>query len=170
MKAFIVFLRIIQWLLYLPAHLIVVGSAMALAPVAIKYFSTDDKLYLKRPFKWMMTVDNTLAGDSGWQNEHMPVKGDPLADKNRIGWMRRNGGNRANYFWLGCASDDLFNSKFLFRQNEWTFARNDGYWMLKGYVNLGLRYLNIFWGWSLFGKQAGRCKVTYTVRFKKTKS
>lgn len=177
-------IRIAQWLLYLPAHIALVALRYPLAPLAVKYFSTDDKFGLQPWLNAFMTLDNTLAGDRGWQTEHVPPGSHPLSDANRIAWLRRNGFNTANFTWLGCAADYIWIVWQVGREDHWFHARPDGYWMLRGFLPFPdvvlfdngrlcwtptKRYLNVYWGWSLFGTVKDRNKFTFTARIKSVK-
>ncbi|WP_036275543.1 DUF7338 family protein [Methylomonas sp. 11b] len=161
-------LRIIQWLIYLPIHVFLVVMVRPwLAWVAVKWFSTENKLDLQPWLCWFMTPDNPLSGDKDWQTKHIAAGSDPLSDENRIAWIRRNGFNWFNYHILGCRNDTVFELFNLAIQNEhWLWVRPDGYWLVRAYIPWGKRYLNLFWGWSLFGEIDGRCKFTVTTRFK----
>ncbi|WP_445368847.1 DUF7338 family protein [Methylomonas sp. BW4-1] len=164
-------LRIVQWLLYAPIHVFLVVLVRPwLAWVAVKWFSTKDKLGLQPWLFWFMTIDNPLSGDEGWQTEHIPPGSDPLSDENRTDWMRRNGFNWLNHWILGCKSDDVWTLFNLAIQNEhWLWVRPDGYWLVRAYIPWREKYLNLFLGWSLFGEIDGRCKFTLTIRFKDAK-
>ncbi|NOV29184.1 hypothetical protein [Methylomonas sp. ZR1] len=177
--------RILQWLLYLIVHLAIVIARYPLAPIAVVFFTSNDRRDLLFPFTWLGTIDNDLAGDSGWQTEHIMPGSDPLSTWNRIKWLWRNGGNRLNYQLLGCPDSVLFRLKYDWLQDrDWLWLRPDGYWMLRAYIpfrdvvifengqfcwRLTKRYLNLFWGWSLFGPIDGGCKFTFTTRIKSAK-
>lgn len=152
----------LKWLLFLIPHVLIIANRYWLAWVAVKFFSTENKLQLKPGWEWFMTIDNPLSGDSGWQNEH--ITGDPLSDKNRIAWLRRNGGNSFNYNQLGVPEDKWFAiTNWMVQDQDCLWTRNDGAWMLRGYF--GPFYL--FIGWSLFGAIEGRCKFTCTIKLKR---
>lgn len=155
----------LRWLVYLLAHITLILLRYPLAIIAVKFFSTPDKLHLTR-FRWLETVDNDLRGDHGWQTEHMPVKGDPLNDRNRIGWLWRNGGNSVNYNLLGCPDDPAWRAA-TDPNTGWYWCRPDGYWLYRRFTPFAGRRLERFFGWSLFGPQQGRCKFVFTVRWKK---
>lgn len=162
--------RILQWLLYLIAHIIVVLIRYPAAPFAVVFFTSNDRRDLLFPFTWLGTIDNDLAGDSGWQTEHIQPGSDPLSTWNRIKWLWRNGGNRLNYQLLGCPDSVLFRLKHDWLQNIISvWRRPDGYWMIRAYIPIGGKFLNVFWGWSLFGPIEGRCKFTFTTRIKSNK-
>lgn len=160
-------LRLLQWLLYLPVHLLIVLARYPLAPMAVVFFTTNDKRQLLWPFAWLGTIDNDLGGDSGWRNEHIKPGSNPLSTWNRICWLWRNGGNAVNYYVLGCRCNSIFELFNLAMQDQrWFWCRPDGYWMVRAYIPWGKKYLNLFWGWSLFGEIDGRCKFTFTTRIK----
>lgn len=175
-------LRIVQWLLYLLPHILVVGLRYPLAPIAVKYFSTPNKLNLVWWLRWMETPDNPLTGDKGWQTEHIKPGSDPLSDENRTGWMERNGFAWFNFFIIGCIADRIWMALHYVTQNDhWFWFRPDGYWMLRAFIPFAdvvifkggrpcwtptERYLNVYWGWSLFGVVDGRHKFTFTTRVK----
>lgn len=159
--------RLAQWLVYLPIHLLVILARYPLSPFAVIFFTTNDKRQLLAPFTWLGTIDNDLAGDSGWQTEHIKPGSDPLSLWNRIRWLWRNGGNTLNYQVLGCSYDADFNDRYTgIQDSDRLWIRSDGYWMLRCYLKFGARYLNLFIGWSVFGPVQGRCKFTCTIRIK----
>lgn len=174
--------RILQWLLYLIVHLAVVIARYPIAPIAVVFFTSNDRRDLLFPFTWLGTIDNDLAGDKGWQTEHIQHGSDPLSIWNRILWLFRNGGNWLNYWLLGCPDNVLFRFWNDPLQNHyWLWIRPDGYSMIRAYIPFKdavifesgrfcwrptVRYLNLFWGWSLFGPIKGRCKFTFTTRIK----
>lgn len=164
-------LRILQWLLYFPLHLLVIAARYPLAPIAVVFFTTNDKRQLLFPFHWLETIDNDLSGDNGWRTEHIKPGSDPLSTWNRIKWLWRNGGNGFNYMVLGCPDDPGFRLAWLNMQNrdDAFWVRNDGYWMIRTYIPIGRKYLNLFIGWSLFGPLCTCCKFTCTVRIKRQK-
>lgn len=163
-------LRILQWLLYLPLHLLVIAARYPLAPIAVVFFTTNDKRHLLFPFTWLGTIDNDLSGDNGWRTEHIKPGSDPLSTWNRIGWLWRNGGNWVNYKVLSCKADgDWIDNNTKGSTARVWFVRPDGYWMLRAFIPWGKRYLNLFWGWSLFGPIEGKCKMTASTRRKDEK-
>ena len=178
-------LRVGQWLAYLVAHLVLVVLRYPLAPVAVRFFSRPDKRRLVTWLEPLMTLDNDLDGDSGWRNEHIKPGSDPLSDSNRIKWLWRNGFNTANFTWLGCQGDLLWTLVRMAQQHQRAFwYRDDGYWMLRTFIPFPdvvifdkgrlcwtptERYLNVYWGWSLFGTVDGRHKFTFTTRVKSTR-
>lgn len=154
-------MKIALWFLLLPVHISVVLLRYPLAPIAVWMFSTADKRHL-RFMRWLETLDNDLSGDSGWRNEHIKPGSDPLSTWNRIKWLWRNGGNAINYNLLGCEYDPALPS-----QGKRSFVkRSDGRWLLRLSIPLFGKYLELFWGWSIFGPIHGRCKYTFTTRFK----
>lgn len=140
-------LRVIQWLLYLPAHILLITSRYPLAPIAVLLFSSKDKRSLTF-MKWLETIDNDLTGDYGWQHEHIKPGSDPLSTWNRIGWLWRNGGNRVNYTILGCKYKPL--------------PRTDGYWVIQRMFGK----LELFWGWGIHSENYGYSKFTFTTRIR----
>ncbi|QSB01987.1 hypothetical protein JWZ98_03225 [Methylomonas sp. EFPC1] len=174
-----------KWLLFLPVHILLVPARYICAPIAVRWFRTDNKLQLKNPFKWLMTIDNPLSGDSGWQLEHIKPGSDPLSFWNCMLWLFRNGGNWVNYWLLGIANDRDFVIWHYLKQNKHSvWVRPDGHWMIRAYIPFPdakifdngrlcwlptVRYLNLFIGWSLFGAIENRNKMTCTVRIKDEK-
>lgn len=150
-------LGVIKWFLLLPCHVLVVLASYILAPVAVTWFSTNDKLFLKFPFRWLETSDNLMNGDIGWREEHL-IGDDPLSWLNRVRWMWRNGGNTVNYKILGVPANQ-----------DWILANksNPGPVWWDGEI-FCVRY--VFWGlkldagWNLLGPQNGRCKFWLSLR------
>lgn len=128
--------------------LVVIGRYFA-APIAIWRYSTPDRLCLTR-WRWLETIDNTLAGDFGHQTEHM-IGTDPLAWYNRVLWLWRNGGNRFNYWKIGVADDAA---------PQWAF------WDKLTIPLAGGVFADIRLGWSPEGPKDGRRKYVMTIRFK----
>lgn len=159
----------LKWALCLPLHLLVIINRYWLAWVAVKFFSTENKLQLKPGWGWFMTIDNPLTGDAGWQTEHMPIKGDPLLDENRIGWLRRNGGNSLNYGFLGVPDDKWWRlGNHMIQDAKRLWVRPDGAWQYRASIPVFGRVWTPFIGWGLFGAVEGRCKFTCTIlRFNK---
>lgn len=125
-------------------------ASLVCAPIAVLWFSTDDRRSLRRPFVWMMTGDNDLGGDDGWRNEHIAPGSDPYSTWNRTRWMWRNGGNNLNYDTFGCAVADPHP-------------------MLRKFVSLGRGYfLELFFGWNMPGPINGRCKYACNIRIRTT--
>jgi hypothetical protein len=116
--------------------------------IAVWLFSSPDRLYLTR-WKWLETIDNTLAGDGGHQTEHMFGK-DPLAWYNRVLWLWRNGGNRFNYWTIGVADATA---------PDWAFWDKVAVPLIAG------RFLDLRFGWSDSSLQ-GRRKYVLTIRIK----
>lgn len=160
--------KILLWITLLPVHILIIGLSILVAPLVIKYFTTEDKLYVKFPFKWMETIDNDLSGDDGWKQACKEKGLDPLDDKSRIGWLRRNGGNSFNYYVLGVKVEPISNLMATDDDHHGFFMRYDGIWMLFDFYKLPMinKYLNIFIGWSVFGPKFGFCKYTATFRIK----
>lgn len=147
----------IRWLLYLIPHLLAIIVRYPLAPIAVLFFSSRDRKYLKF-FKWLETIDNDLSGDKGWKKEHLSGS-DPLSNWNRIRWLWRNGGNSVNYGYLGCGFQ-------LYETQKTYWKRADGYWILRKFWKItSTRQLEIFIGWALYGPQLNRCKFVCTIRF-----
>lgn len=152
-------MKLVRWFLLLPAHVGIFLIRYPLSPIVILLFSTKDKRYLTA-FRWLETVDNDLTGDTGWQVEHL--KGDnPFKFWNRVKWLWRNGGNSANYGFLGCDYNDP----------EWSglpaecdkrglYVRKDGYWLYRKVI----AGVEVFWGWGIYGPKNDRCKFTFTTR------
>jgi hypothetical protein len=139
---------VIRYFLYMPLFILTNLAAKILAPVAVIWFSTDDRKELRSPFVWMMTLDADLGGDKYWPSH---ITGDRYSTWNRINWMWRNGGHTLAYWFFGCNKGD---ERFpLFR---------------KFYpVKLGkYNYLELFFGWNHPGAQSGRAKYVLTVRLK----
>jgi hypothetical protein len=131
---------------FFPAFAAVVLIRYPAAPIAIWLYSSPDRLYLTH-WRWLETIDNTLAGDSGHQTEHM-IGSDPLTWYNRVLWLWRNGGNRFNYEVIGCSATDRPDWAWTFRQ---------------AYILRGLWFLDVFLGWSPDSK-LGRSKFVFTFR------
>lgn len=164
-------LRMLQWLLYLPLHLLVTIARYPLAPIAVLFFTTADRKFLLFPFHWLETIDNDLSGDNGWRTKHIKPGSNPLSTWNRIRWLWRNGGNRFNYMVLGCPDDIGFRRKWqTFSSRDSFWVRSDNYWLLRTFILIGGRYLELFLGWSLFGPKCDgnkiRCKFVCTIRLK----
>ncbi|MCK9606226.1 MAG: hypothetical protein M0R33_07210 [Methylomonas sp.] len=160
-------LRILQWLLLLPIHLLITLARYPLAPVAVLLFSRKDKRHLRWPFRWLETIDNDLSGDDGWKTEHIKLGSAPLSTWNRIQWLWRNGGNRANYMLLGCIEEFAWTIRHFAAENSKPFwVDPHGYWLLRRFIRIGRKEIEVFIGWSLFGAKLGRCKYTATIRIK----
>jgi hypothetical protein len=156
-------MKILKWLLLLPIHILIIITRYPLAPIAVLLCSSADRKQLT-DWRWLETIDNDLAGDTGWRNEHIKPGSDPLSFWNRVRWLWRNGGNSANYNLLGCAYDP--NLPPLNTAGGVCLSRRDGYWLLRKFIPLFGKYLELFWGWGLYGPVNGRCKFTFTTRIK----
>lgn len=143
-------LRVIQWLFYLPLHVIVIALRYPLAPIAVLLFSSKDKRSLTF-MHWLETIDNDLSGDEGWKTVHIKPGSDPLSYRNRVGWLWRNGGNRFNYTVIGCKVKPL--------------PRSDGYWMIHQLFGK----VELFWGWGIDSNNNGYSKFTFTTRIRWSK-
>jgi hypothetical protein len=139
----------LKYFLLLPFFLMK-GLARPILPwIVVPFFSTPDKLHLRRPFEWFDTIDNPLTGDEGWQT-HLWYGDDPMHVLNRIGWLIRNGGNRLSYTFFGCDADDPhpFYRPYIPLWNGWRW--------------------DVMLGWNVKGQQQGRAKYCFVVfRFKK---
>jgi hypothetical protein len=150
------------WLLSLLFQVLVVIARYPLAIIAVLFFSSKDKLTLTR-WTWLECIDNLLIGDSGWREVHLWGT-DPYAWYNRVRWLWRNGGNRVCYTVLGVPDDPVWRmsqaSKLGFH------VRKDGAWCFRVFIPLLVtrRYLELFFGWALFGPNGGRCKFVFTIR------
>jgi len=142
-------LAIARWVLLLPLVLLVRLSSLILAPVAVVFFSSQDRKHLKPPFRWLETIDNDLAGDGGWQSEHL-VGDDPLTWTNRIRWLWRNGANAVMYGPFGVPAWAAWPRAF-----EW-----------RRFIPIGHRFIELWCGWALAGPQLGRCKYAFAVRIR----
>lgn len=143
---------IMKWLKYfiLLPFFLAKGIARPILPwIVVPFFSTPDKRHLRWPFQWFETWDVDLAGDEGWQTEH--VKGqNPLTTWNRIKWLLRNGGSATSYTIFGCKADDPH-----------------PFW--RPYLPLGGGWRwDIMLGWNMKGAQKGLCQMKFVIlRFKK---
>lgn len=146
-----------RWLLYLLPHLLINIVRYPLAVLAVLLCSTRDRRHLTH-LRWLETIDNDLAGDSGWREEHL-VGSDPLSRINRIRWLWRNGGNALNYGLLGCRWPGLYT-----HNGPHYWRRMDGRWLYRRFFRVGPRYVEVFLGWALFGPQLKRCKYVATIR------
>ena len=148
-----------RWLSLLLPHLLLSLLRYPLAVVAVVFFSTSDRRHLTR-LRWLETIDNDLAGDSGWREEHL-FGSDPLSTLNRIRWLWRNGGNALNYTVLGVP----FGAP-TFQVDAYRWRRTDGAWLYRRFIPLGFRHLELFFGWALLGPQQGRCKYVCSIRLR----
>jgi hypothetical protein len=159
-------LIVAKWLALLPVHGLVVGAAKTLAPIAVKHFSTPDKLDLKFPFRWMRTIDHGLDGDQ--YTNIAKNGGDALADDARIAWLRKNGGNATNYGLLGVPSDAVWLAKYRSTYNGVITGGpiwwSDNAFCMRWYPKALGRTFEISTGWNLLGPQSGRCKFWCSVR------
>lgn len=153
-----------KWVLFIVAHIVIKVVAWSMAGVAVRWFSTEDKRQLRRPFRWMMTKDADLGGDRYWLADLAARGADPLADENRIAWMRRNGGHAANYALLGVDVDQAWLECYRNMQTGEIVGgpiwETDDAFCLRG-VWLGLE---VCAGWNLLGPQNGRAKIWFSVR------
>ncbi len=150
--------RVIQWAAMLPLNLFLSVVCVIISPIAA-CFVTEDRRFLRSPFRWLETIDNDLSGDSGWKEEHL-IGSDPLSYLNRTRWLIRNGGNKISYGWLGCA-------ELPYRQNGYFYEDMNGYWLLRKPIWVTkTRFLDLFIGWNLPGAKFGRCKFTSSCRLK----
>jgi hypothetical protein len=156
-----------KWFLFLIAHAAVVVARYPLSPIAVIFFTTNDKRELLAPFHWLGTLDNDLSGDDGWKNEH--ITGDPLSTWNRIKWLWRNGGNALNYTALGVPYDKWYAlTNWIIQDTRNFWKRPDGAWQLRARVPVFGRVWTPYIGWGLFGPVDQRCKFTCTIlRFNK---
>ena len=162
-------LRIFQWLIILPLHILAILARYPLAPLAVVLFSSKDKRTLRHPFHWLQTDDADLSGDSGWKKEHLKPGVDPLSTWNRIRWLWRNGAQSFNYRVIGCRDNMPWRqSSKLLRGKQSFWHRPDGYWLWRSFTPLFGRYLEVFIGWGLFGHVLDRCKFVCTIRLAKT--
>jgi len=157
----------LRWFCCLLVHIVAIVARYPLAPIAVIFFTTNDKRELIFPFRWLGTIDNDLSGDAGWRTEH--ITGDPLSTWNRIKWLWRNGGNSLNFGLLGVEYDAWFSLKNCRKENQDGFIkRGDGAWQYRARVSVFGRVWTPYIGWGLFGPVNGRCKFTATVlRFNK---
>lgn len=134
-----------------------------LAVIAVLFYSTKDKLYITK-WKWLETIDWPLTGDRGWREEHM-WGDDPYSTINRIRWLWRNGGNRHNYVEWGVLDDPVWRENIV--QGYGYFERSDGAWLLRVKIPLiKPLFIQMIFGWNLFGPQSGMCKYVCTIRLK----
>jgi hypothetical protein len=163
-------LIVCKWLALLPVHLVVVGGAWLLAPIAVRWFSTDDKLHLRSPFRWMETIDNDMGGDSYWKAEHL-AGSDALNESARIGWAKRNGGNAVNYGPLGVPVDPAWLHRYRSPINGQISGGplwwSDDAFCLRWMRPIGGRIMELSLGWALLGPKAGRAKYWLSGRFER---
>ncbi len=156
----------VRWCFFLIVHGVITLARYPLAIVAVLGFSSTDRRHLTR-FTWLETIDNDLAGDSGWREEHL-IGADPLSHINRIRWLWRNGGNALNYTVLGVADDPAWRIAALsVCPGAYALRRPDGAWLYRRFLPIGNRALEVFFGWALLGPQAGRCKIVCSIRLRR---
>ena len=129
-----------RYILQLPLFIIARLLTYPLAPIAVKWFSTEDKLSLRFPFKWMMTLDNDMSGDESWKRKNA----DPMSYLNRVRWLWRNGGHALNYGLLGC-------------------PRPSDYPQYRTFTPMLGLYLETYLGWSY---NVPRGKMVLTIRWR----
>lgn len=158
-----------RWLALLIPHLLLSLVRYPLAVLAVLCFSSADRRHLTR-LRWLETIDNDLAGDSGWREKHL-IGSDPLSRLNRIRWLWRNGGNTLNYLTFGvCDWPALRGFAPMFASlPPFTYIRRpDGAWLYRRFIPIWPgRDLEIFLGWALLGPQQGRCKYVCSLRIRK---
>lgn len=157
-------LSVLKWLAILPYHGLVVLAATWLAGYAVRNYSSDDKLDLRSPFRWMMTTDAWLNGDPYWQRQLIERGLDPMADEHRIAWMKRNGGNRVNYGQLGV---DAPSAEWLrrYRDEQGVISGGSMWWYGDAWCFRGhLLGIELCAGHNLFGEKNGRCKFWCSLR------
>lgn len=155
---------VLKWFALLPFHGIVVLASVRLARYAVLNCSSDDKLDLRSPFRWMMTTDAWLNGDTYWQKQLIEKGQDPMADENRVAWMKRNGGNRVNYNTLGVPAPDQAWLD-LYRSVEGVISGGPVWWHGNAWCLRGhWLSLELAAGWNLFGAKNGRCKFWLSIR------
>ena len=135
-----------NYLIRFPLWLLVILARYPLAFVAVACSYKNDVTF---PFKWLGTIDNDLAGDQGWRDEHL-WGSSPDSYINKVRWLWRNGGNRFNYFVIGVAADP---------RPAWAF------WSSKQIPLFAGRFLDLRIGWTGYELQ-GRCKYVFTIRIK----
>lgn len=118
-------------------------------PLAFVAVWLSDRVHLRWPFRWLDTIDNTLKGDEGWQNEHL-WGSNADAYINQVRWLWRNGGNRFNYCTIG-VPDPL--------PADWVFWDKVAIPLPSG------RFLDLRFGWSDYSL-AQRRKYVLTARVK----
>lgn len=153
-------LRVFQWLLLLPLHLLFWAARYPFSPIAVLFFSTDDRRHLKFPFRWLETQDNDLSGDEGWRNEHIEKNSDPLSNKNRILWLYRNGGQWLQYTIVGAKSIPVIGGIIPPDKMHGLSIRADGYWQWRE----SFFGIEVYWGWGLWSTINGRIKYVWTIR------
>lgn len=170
MKYFLFPLRVLQWLIYLPLHVLTVLLRYPLAPIAVIFFSTPDRKHLTF-FKFLETQDVDMGGDTGFQTHHITPGSDPYSVWNRIRWGFRNGCQTLTYRWFGVNFDkEWADSISATSEGKIFFVRPDGAWLL--FIDnkpLFGRFLTIFFGFGIRSNINGKSKFSCTVRFKAKK-
>lgn len=141
-----------------------------LAPIAVIFFSTPDKLSLTK-FKWLMTRDVGLDGDSGWKNEHWAGQ-DTLNTWIRIQWLWRNGASTLAYeqFGYNITKDGELKEVATHNNLLKVFKSADGqFFLYREFVpTKDGKYIEYFYGWAIQGPQLmGEdrvAKLVFTVR------
>lgn len=150
-----------RWQLYLWPHMLIVILRYPLSPIAVKWFSTKDKLNLTFPFMWLQTIDNPSTGDEGHQKR---IKGTPLGFWNRVRWFWRNGGSEANHRWLGVKNDRVWLClNYLKQDSKNLWIRPDGSWQFRARVPVFGRVWTPYIGWALFGAKEDLCSFKATI-------
>ena len=154
-------MKLFKWLCFLPINLLMGLLVIPLAPIAVAFFSTEDKRHLTR-FKWLETIDNDLTGDKdeGWRQTHL-IGDDPYTWLNRTRWLWRNGGNSVNYNLLGCVYANTF------QIDDYLWLNADGYWLYRRPIWITKkRFIDFYIGWQILGPKLGKCKFVCTIRLK----
>lgn len=90
----------LKWVCCVIAQVLAKGVTIVLAPVVCACCATPDKRHLRKPFRWMETMDWDMAGDPPWRERRLIGK-NPLSWLNRTRWLWRNGAQRFTYLNLG---------------------------------------------------------------------
>jgi len=153
----------IRWVLCLIWFAVIWLATCRLSPlpyIAVWLFTTPSGFYLCWPFKWMMTIDNDLTGDSGWKAEHL-WGSNAASYINKVRWLWRNGGNWVNYWPLGCAYLAINQTPGIY------WERPDGFWFYHRFIKVtSAKQIELMFGWNLFGPQLNRCKFVFTIRLR----
>lgn len=155
------------WFIILPLFLLSKLIVRIIVPPAVLLFSSADRRHLAWPYRWLETWDNDLSGDDGWKTEHITPGSDPLSSWNRIKWLWRNGGHGLNYGIFGVKYDPAFPVGG--DRKIGLLVRPDGAWLYHRYVPMFGRYLEVIWGWGIYGPLRGRCKFSFTTRLKRSR-
>ena len=146
------------WAILVPINIFFSILCVVISPIAA-CFVTNDRRFLRSPFKWLDTIDNDLGGDSGWKEEHL-IGTDPYSYINRTRWLIRNGGNKISYGFFGCW--DTY-----YKQDGYYYENLEGYWLLRKPIWITkTRFIDLFIGWNLPGAKFGRAKFTSSFRLK----